>query len=528
VVRTHPDIPGLVDWRPLARGGFSTVWQARQESLNRLVAVKVDHRTLGEDKERRRFLREAGAAGRLSGHAGIVTVHDAGILDDGRPFLVMDLCPGGSLTQWLKPEGRQSQQRIRDIGVRIADALAAAHARGVLHRDVKPANILINAYDQPGLADFGLAALPEPGADLSVTLEGMTPAYAAKEVFYREPPTEFGDVYSLAATLYALLDGKPPRWPDTGTPSLPQLLELQRQRIERLPGVDDEFMDVLLQALDDDPKRRPTAAQFRDQLAALSFPPTSESDLAAAGGAGVVHLDPVGDPHGRSSESAERPGSGSDRRRRRSLTAVLLAATLLAAAVAVGAFLWGPATPAAVPAPGSLPVGSTSAPTPAASTPGAQSSPAEKPSPRGRQRAASRSPVPTPSPEGFVDCSAELGAGSYCVDLDAPECWVNYFQYADLNAAADMTSCKGYHELQTFAAGSLPVVTNRQSQVEARKEVKSLCTRETLNKVLAAGESLKSWQIEVLPAPVDIDTDNLFRCLVGPAQDQSHRLRIAR
>jgi serine/threonine protein kinase len=181
VVRAHPEIVGLVDWQPLARGGFSTVWQARQETLDRLVAVKIDHRPLHEDSDRRRFLREAGAAGRLSGHAGIVTVHDAGILGDGRPYLVMDLCPGGSLTTWLKPEGRRSQRRVRDVGVRIADALAAAHARGILHRDVKPANILIDSYDHPGLADFGLAALPEPGEDLSVTLEGMTPAYAARE-----------------------------------------------------------------------------------------------------------------------------------------------------------------------------------------------------------------------------------------------------------------------------------------------------------------------------------------------------------
>ena len=139
------------------------MWQARQEHLDRPVAVKVDHRPLNEDKERRRFLREAGAAGRLSGHPGIVTVHDAGILDDGRPYLVMDLCPGGSLTQWLKPDGRQSQQRIRDVGVRIADALSAAHERGVLHRDVKPANILIDSYGSVGLADFGLAAMPGPG-----------------------------------------------------------------------------------------------------------------------------------------------------------------------------------------------------------------------------------------------------------------------------------------------------------------------------------------------------------------------------
>ena len=99
VASAPPQIPGLSDWRALARGGFATVWEAKQESLNRLVAVKVDQRRLDQESEQRRFLREAGAAGRLSGHPGIVTVHDAGILADDRPFLVMELCPGGSLTR---------------------------------------------------------------------------------------------------------------------------------------------------------------------------------------------------------------------------------------------------------------------------------------------------------------------------------------------------------------------------------------------------------------------------------------------
>ncbi len=164
VVTAHPDIAGLSDWRPLARGGFAAVWQARQDSLGRQVAVKVDFRPLDDDKQRRRFLREAGAAGRLSGHPGIVTVHDAGILPDDRPYLVLELCPGGSLSAWLSPEKRPPIQRVRDVGVRIADALAAAHARGVIHRDVKPANILIDAYGHAGLTDFGLAAMPEPGS----------------------------------------------------------------------------------------------------------------------------------------------------------------------------------------------------------------------------------------------------------------------------------------------------------------------------------------------------------------------------
>ena len=128
---------------PLARGGLAVVWQARQLPLDRLVAVKVYQRELDE-ADRRHFVREAAAAGRLSAHPGIVTTYAAGILPDGRPYLIMELCPGGSLTKWLKPENRPSEERVRQVGLRIADALAAAHASGVLHRDVKPANILID------------------------------------------------------------------------------------------------------------------------------------------------------------------------------------------------------------------------------------------------------------------------------------------------------------------------------------------------------------------------------------------------
>ena len=171
----------MADWRAIARGGFAIVWQARQESLNRLVAVKVDERKLDTESERRRFLREAGAAGRMSGHPGIVTVHDAGLLGDDRPFLVMELCPGGSLTRWMTANPRPSQRRVRDVGVRIADALSAAHLLGVLHRDVKPANILIDAYNNAGLADFGLAALIDPDTPLSETVEAITPAYARRK-----------------------------------------------------------------------------------------------------------------------------------------------------------------------------------------------------------------------------------------------------------------------------------------------------------------------------------------------------------
>ena len=262
----HPEIRGLSEWRPLARGGFAVVWEARQLSLDRVVAVKVYERELGEGY-RRRFLREAAAA-RLSDHPGIVTVHDAGVLPDDRPYLIMDLWSGGSLSQWLKPDNRPSQERVRQVGVRIADSLAAVHACGVLHRDVKPANILIDSFGNPGLADFGLAAMA--GAETTAAdVLYVTPAYAPPEAFGMQPATQYGDVFALAATLYALLAGCPPRNVRGADVALEQMVEVARRPIDALPGVNWHLMDVLMTALSSDPAARPTAAIFRDQLANL-------------------------------------------------------------------------------------------------------------------------------------------------------------------------------------------------------------------------------------------------------------------
>ena len=272
-VVTTPRLGGLTDWRPLARGGFAVVWEAHQQSLDRQVAVKIITRKLDNPEERERFLRESSAAGRMSSHPGIVTVHDAGLLDDDRPYLVMELCTGGSLTRRLTPENRQSQEWVRDLGVRIADALDAAHGQGVLHRDVKPANVLIDQYGHAGLADFGLAVMTD-GMDLEERLEALTPAYAPPEAFAPHTPTASGDVYSLAATLYALLCGHAPRAvdPDQADPDMTAAQVVMAHLddpVERLPDVDPRLMDVLMEALDDDPARRPTAAAFRDALQAL-------------------------------------------------------------------------------------------------------------------------------------------------------------------------------------------------------------------------------------------------------------------
>ena len=266
-----PQIPGLTEWRPFARGGLARVWRARQVSLDRPVAVKVYDTQLNDRGQRRRFLEESAAAGRLSAHPNVVTVHDAGILPDGRPYLLMELYTAGSLARWLKSEDKPSETRVRDLGVRLAGALAAAHAAGVLHRDLKPSNVLVDPYGEPALADFGLAVVHHHQLETGDDPVHATPAYAPPEVLRGQRATEAGDVYSLAATLHALLAGRPFRRLSGGPLTKTELLQLAEQPVPPLPQVGWHLVGVLAGALDADPAARPTAAAFRDQLAALDL-----------------------------------------------------------------------------------------------------------------------------------------------------------------------------------------------------------------------------------------------------------------
>jgi hypothetical protein len=477
-----PQIPGLTDWRPLARGGFAVVWEARQATLDRLVAVKVDQRRLDAEPERLRFLREAGAAGQMSGHPGIVTVHDAGILADDRPYLVMELCPGGSLTRYLDAAARPSAERVREIGVRIADALAATHARGVLHRDVKPANILVDAYDRVGLADFGLAALPGPGTTEEEAFQGVTPAYTAPEALLRRPPTPAGDVYSLAATLYALLAGRPPRWPDGPTPDLADVVAQQREPLAPLPDVEPGLMAVLTAALDLDPAARPTAAELRDRLAAL--PLGSGGPDGSRPGAVAARAD-----SGRHREGDRRP---------RALLLPLVGLVLVALLV-TGLLLLdrlpGTAAPAA-----------TSASSSAAGSPAGSATASPSPSPAGPTSGSA-------PPEGFADCSTRRTGTSYCPT--GTECWAGIISVFDLPALGTPRECDETHVYQTFAAGPLGAEVRRQSQLEALKPVRRLCDRAVLDRMLDRTDRDPDWEVLALPPQEADGSDRVFRCLFG-------------
>ncbi len=270
VVAATPDIPGYRIADVIGTGGFATVYRGWQAAVGREVAIKVDNRVLASERDRRRFVREVTAAGRLSGHPHVIGIYDAGTLDDGRPYMVMEFCPEGSLADAVRRDGVMNPGQVRDIGIKIADALTAAHAAGVLHRDVKPANILVNRYGIVGLSDFGLASILAAGEDQSVTRETFTPAYAAPESFHGHDPTVAGDLYSLAATLYDLLAGHPPRFPDDGRRlSVAMLASLHLMPVDDIPGVPPTLMDTLRRSLAADPAVRPrSAAELRDALIA--------------------------------------------------------------------------------------------------------------------------------------------------------------------------------------------------------------------------------------------------------------------
>ena len=266
---TAPDIPGHRVGGVLGAGGFATVYRCWQLAVSREVAVKVDNRVLLTERDRRRFIREVTAAGRLSGHPHVIDVYDAGTLEDGRPFLVMELCPAGSLNDALRRNGPMPPAQVRDIGIRLADALAAAHASGVLHRDIKPANILVNRFGMVGLSDFGLASIVSAHGEQTASREALTPAFSSPETFRGEEPTVLADVYSLAATLYTLLSGRPPRFAADGRPpSFATIMTLHDKPVEDVPGTPPELMALLRAGLSPDPAARPqSAAALRDALA---------------------------------------------------------------------------------------------------------------------------------------------------------------------------------------------------------------------------------------------------------------------
>ena len=195
----------------IGHGGFADVYRARQIALNRDVAVKILRAAGANEQSRMRFTRECHAVGAVSGHPNIVGVHEGGFTEDGRAYLVMELCPGGSLADRIARSGPLGTDEVIDVGIKIAKALGVAHAAGVVHRDVKPGNILITAWGEPALADFGIARV-EGGQETATGQVTASLAHAAPEVLEGGTPTPLSDLYSLGSTLFELFTGYPPHF----------------------------------------------------------------------------------------------------------------------------------------------------------------------------------------------------------------------------------------------------------------------------------------------------------------------------
>lgn len=262
-------IPGIEAAIAIGRGGFATVYRATQQPFGRPVAVKVLALPLENDDARRRFTRECRLIGLLGDHPNIVSVFDAGELADGRPYLVMRYLPGGSLHDRIRAEGPLEPTSAATIGARLARALDTAHRQGVVHCDVKPANVLLTADGEPQLVDFGVAAATDVGDATMTRTLGGTPAYLPPEALDGEAPAPSRDVYSLAATLHAGLTGQAPFSSPSSTPSLAALMKRiaddQPQDLTEV-GVPADIATAIAAGLAKEPEDRPTAAAFADQL----------------------------------------------------------------------------------------------------------------------------------------------------------------------------------------------------------------------------------------------------------------------
>ncbi|MEU1720994.1 protein kinase [Nonomuraea sp. NPDC005692] len=197
---------------PLGEGGMGVVWRAYDELLDRTVAIKeVRYTGVGDAKRadlNRRTIREARAAGRLD-HPSVIVIHDV-VEEDGRPWIVMQLVRSRSLAEVIGERGPLPVALVAMVGGRVLDALRAAHATGVLHRDVKPENVLLADDGRVVLTDFGIAALEaESGLTATGGLVG-TPAYMPPERLNGEAARPESDLWSLGATLYAAVEGRPP------------------------------------------------------------------------------------------------------------------------------------------------------------------------------------------------------------------------------------------------------------------------------------------------------------------------------
>ncbi|MGW5152023.1 protein kinase domain-containing protein [Rhodococcus koreensis] len=294
-------VAGFVEAEEIGRGGFGVVYRCLQEDLDRTVAVKVLTTDL-DSENLARFVREQRAMGRMSGHPNIVDLYQVGLTGRGRPFLVMPYHSHGSLDARIRRDGPIGWEQVLRLGIKIAGALESAHRGGTLHRDVKPANILLTDYDEPQLTDFGIARIAGGFETTAGSITG-SPAFTAPEVLEGRPPTVASDVYSLGSTMFCALTGHAAFERHSGEQVIAQFLRISTQPVPDLRDADvpDDVCNAVEQAMSRAVEVRPgSAAEFGNELRAtqrrngvvvddLHVPAVRAGDPRATPGTGMGH-----------------------------------------------------------------------------------------------------------------------------------------------------------------------------------------------------------------------------------------------
>ena len=313
--------------RVLGSGGFADVFLYEQNMPRRQVAVKVLLSDVVTEHVRQMFQVEANLMAQLSSHPSILTVYQASISADGRPYLVMELC-SAQLASRYRAE-RIPVAEVLGIGVRIGGAIETAHRQGVLHRDIKPSNIMLTAYGHPVLSDFGIAS--SLNAASSQESVGMSIPWSAPEVLLDETTGSVqSEVWSLAATLYTLLAGRSPFEVVDGSNASEALIgRISRARVPSLDrdDVPQSLEAVLRRAMNRAPARRHSSVlelvrDLQRVEAELGLTPT-QADVAMDDWA----IASAGDPHDRTivRAAAGKPSGGARGRRLRRRRAVAAA-----------------------------------------------------------------------------------------------------------------------------------------------------------------------------------------------------------
>jgi len=323
----------------LGRGGMGTVWRAKDETLGRTVAVKELRfpSSIDEDEKRRlitRTLREAKAIARIRNN-GAVTVFDV-VHEDDRPWIVMELIEGKSLAEVIREDGLLEPKRAAEVGLAVLDVLRAAHREGILHRDVKPSNVLIAEDGRVVLTDFGIAQVE---GDPSITSTGMlvgAPSYISPERARGHKPGPAADLWSLGGLLYAAVEGVPPY--DKGS-AIATLTAVMTEPVEE-PKHAGPLKNVIYGLLAKDPQQRLDDRGARAMLAEVIHAPDPK-EAQPADATRVVALPPA--PEGPAGTGADSPEPGAKRgeeaaeRLRGALRSVRKAAVSAGAATAAAA-----------------------------------------------------------------------------------------------------------------------------------------------------------------------------------------------